>query len=58
VRVGKVVNKYKVAKHFELTIEDTGFEFKRLQSQIAAEAPRRPPQNPPPVAGSKSPTWR
>ncbi len=29
VRVGKVVNKYKVGKHFALTIEDTGFEFKR-----------------------------
>src|SRR5260370_29400516 len=38
VRVGKVVNKYKVGKHFALTIEDTGFEFKRLESQIAAEA--------------------
>jgi transposase len=38
VRVGKVVNKYKVAKHFALTIEETGFEFKRLEKQIAAEA--------------------
>jgi transposase len=38
VRVGKVVNKYKVAKHFALTIEETGFEFKRLDPQIAAEA--------------------
>ena len=38
VRVGKVVNKYKVGKHFALTIEETGFEFKRLESQIAAEA--------------------
>jgi hypothetical protein len=38
VRVGKVVNKYKVAKHFALTIEETGFEFKRLEPQIAAEA--------------------
>ncbi|MFQ5700960.1 MAG: IS1634 family transposase, partial [Acidobacteriota bacterium] len=27
VRVGKVVNKYKVAKHFKLTIEDTRFDF-------------------------------
>ena len=38
VRVGKVVNKYKVGKHFALTIEESGFEFKRLDKQIAAEA--------------------
>ena len=38
VRVGKVVNKYKVGKHFSLTIEDTGFEFHRLHKQIEAEA--------------------
>jgi transposase len=38
VRVGKVVNKYKVGKHFALTIEESGFEFQRLEKQIAAEA--------------------
>jgi transposase len=38
VRVGKVLNKYKVGKHFALTIEETGFEFRRLEKQIAAEA--------------------
>jgi hypothetical protein len=38
VRVGRVVNKYKVAKHFELTIEDKRFDFKLLQEQVAAEA--------------------
>src|SRR5260370_4202375 len=38
VRVGKVLNKYKVGKHFALTIEETGFEFHRLEPQIAAEA--------------------
>jgi transposase len=38
VRVGKVLNKYKVGKHFALTIEESGFEFKRLEPQIAAEA--------------------
>jgi len=38
VRVGKVVNKYKVAKLFALTIEDHRFEFQRLEAQIAAEA--------------------
>jgi hypothetical protein len=38
VRVGKVVNKYKVGKHFALTIEETGFTFQPLDQQIAAEA--------------------
>jgi hypothetical protein len=37
VRVGKVVNKYKVGKHFALSIEESGFTFKRLDKQIAAE---------------------
>ena len=38
VRVGKDVNKYKVAKHFELTIEATSFSFTRKVDSIAAEA--------------------
>jgi len=38
VRVGKVVNKYKVAKLFALTIEDDRFEFQRLTEPVAAEA--------------------
>jgi transposase len=38
VRVGRVVNKYKVAKHFALTIEDHKFDFARQQEQIDAEA--------------------
>jgi len=38
VRVGKVVNKYKVAKHFDLTITDDSFKFSLLSEQIAAEA--------------------
>lgn len=38
VRVGKVVNKYKVAKHFALDIEDHRFGFHRLQDHIASEA--------------------
>jgi hypothetical protein len=38
VRVGKVLNKYKVGKHFALTVEERGFEFHRLEQQIAAEA--------------------
>jgi hypothetical protein len=37
-RVGKVVNKYKVAKHFALDIEDHRFGFHRLQDNIASEA--------------------
>jgi hypothetical protein len=32
------VNKYKVGKHFALTIRDSGFDFQRLEQQIAAEA--------------------
>ena len=38
VRVGRVVNKYKVAKHFALTIEEQRFDFKILEDQVAAEA--------------------
>jgi len=38
VRVGKVVNKYKVAKHFALDIEDHRFAFHRLEQNIASEA--------------------
>lgn len=38
VRVGKVVNKYKVAKHFELTVTDHSFQFSLLSEQITAEA--------------------
>jgi transposase len=38
VRVGKVVNQYKVAKHFELTIEDNTFTFVRKSDAIIAEA--------------------
>ena len=38
VAVGKVVNQYKVAKHFELAIDDNSFTFTRLADRIAAEA--------------------
>lgn len=38
VAVGKVVNTYKVAKHFELFITDNSFTFARLANSIAAEA--------------------
>jgi len=38
VRVGKVVNRHKVAKHFVLTITETGFTFERDAQSIAAEA--------------------
>ena len=38
VAVGKVVNQYKVAKHFELTIKDDSFTFTRKTDSIAAEA--------------------
>ena len=38
VRVGKVINQYKVAKHFELTIGEAAFSFRRKPESIAAEA--------------------
>lgn len=38
VRVGKVVNQYKVAKHFSLTMEDQAFSYQRKVESIAAEA--------------------
>ena len=38
VRVGRVINKYKVAKHFELEIEQDRFAFHVRQEQVAAEA--------------------
>ena len=38
VAVGKCVNQYKVAKHFELLITDSSFTFARLADSIAAEA--------------------
>lgn len=37
VRVGKVVNQYKVAKHFELDIRDDALSFQRKPESIAAE---------------------
>jgi hypothetical protein len=37
-RVGRVVNRYRVAKHFELTIGDGAFSYRRRSDQIAAEA--------------------
>lgn len=38
VRVGRVLNKYKVAKHFVLTIEDASFAWERDTAAIEAEA--------------------
>ena len=38
VRVGKVINKYRVAKHFALDIADGRFEFRILDDQVTAEA--------------------
>jgi len=37
-RVGKVVNKYKMAKHFTLKISDATFAYERKTEQIQAEA--------------------
>lgn len=38
LKVGKVINHYKMAKHFHLTITDEGFSFTRNDEAIAAEA--------------------
>lgn len=38
VAVGRVVNRYKVAKHFELRIGEASFTFARKHAAIAAEA--------------------
>lgn len=38
LRVGKVLGKYKVAKHFVLDITDTGFTYHRDQARIDQEA--------------------
>ena len=38
VRVGKVVNKFKVAKHFTLDIRDDRFDFTIDQDKVGAEA--------------------
>jgi hypothetical protein len=38
VAVGKVINKYKVGKHFHYTITDTSLTIERRHDQIAAEA--------------------
>jgi len=37
-RAGRVINKYKVAKHFDLAIADGSFSYQRKTEQIAAEA--------------------
>jgi len=38
VRVGRVLNKHKMAKHFELSIKDNEFTYNRRQDKITAEA--------------------
>jgi hypothetical protein len=38
VAIGKVIDKYKVAKHFTLHIEQTSFSYQRNQARIDAEA--------------------
>jgi hypothetical protein len=38
VEVGKVISKYKTAKHFQVTIADTTLDVARRQDQIDAEA--------------------
>ncbi|MGA9031094.1 MAG: IS1634 family transposase [Sulfuricaulis sp.] len=38
LRVGRVIDRYRMAKHFDLTIADARFTWKRKQAQIDAEA--------------------
>jgi transposase len=38
VRIGKVVNKYKVAKHFVLEIDEESFTYRIRQERVAQEA--------------------
>ena len=38
LKVGRVINKYKMAKHFDVTITDTTLRIARRTDQIAAEA--------------------
>ena len=38
LRVGKVIGKYKMAKHFELDMTDESFRYQRKPGSIAAEA--------------------
>jgi transposase len=38
LRAGKVVNKYKVGKHFKLTITDDSFSYERKEARIRNEA--------------------
>ena len=38
LRAGKVVNRFKVAKHFELTIEANRFQWRRDEASVSAEA--------------------
>jgi hypothetical protein len=38
VRVGKVIGKYKMAKHFDLDIQDAAFTFSVVEERVTAEA--------------------
>ncbi len=38
IRVGKVINKYKVGKHFSYQVTETSFSYHRDQEKIATEA--------------------
>ncbi len=38
LKVGRVINRHKMAKHYELTIEDARFEFSRNRESIEREA--------------------
>ena len=39
LRVGRIIERFHMAKHFELTITDTSFGWRRREEAIAAEPP-------------------
>ena len=41
VRVGKVIGTYKMAKHFDLDIQEAAFSFSVNEKRVAAEAATR-----------------
>ena len=67
VAVGKVINKHKMAKHFDHTITDTSLAIERRHDQIAAEAALDgiyvlrttvpPPTSTPPGSSPATRTW-
>ena len=68
LRAGKVLNRFKVAKHFEITITETAFEYRRKHDSMKPRrvwtastccAPPRPPMcSTPPAWSAPTRGWR